>query len=105
MGRDDPGAPLPGKGGVPGGHARRLVRVEKDGHRPVVDRGHLHIRPELAVLHRKTPLAALLHKPLIQRDSQVGLGGVGEAGAAGGGVGVQGELRHHQQRASHLLQV
>ena len=37
-----------------------------------------------------------------QVNGQIGLGRAGEAGAAGGGIGVQGELGHHQQAAAHL---
>ena len=43
----------------------------------------LDFLPELAVLCLEAPLPALGHEPLIQRDGQVGLGGVGEPRTAG----------------------
>ncbi len=39
-----------------------LFRVKENGDGPVVHRGHLHIRPEPAVFHLETPLAALVQK-------------------------------------------
>ena len=57
------------------------------------------------MLHPETPGAAGLHEALVQGDGQIGLGGPGKARAAGGGVGVQGELGHHQKGAPHLFQI
>ena len=58
---------------------------------------------------RRTPmlnvealLPAVSHESLIQGDGRVRFGGAGKAGAAGGGVRVQGELGHHQQGTACL---
>ena len=53
----------------------------------------------------KTTGTAGLHKALIEGDGHVGLGRAGEAGPAALGVGVQGELAHHQQAAAHGGQI
>ena len=57
------------------------------------------------MLHVEAPLPAVGHEPLIAGDGQSGLGRAGETGAAGGGVGIQCELGHHQKAAAHLLQI
>ena len=57
------------------------------------------------MLNVEAPLPAVSHESLIQGDGRVRLGGAGKAGAAGGGVRVQGELGHHQQGAACLLQI
>ena len=66
---------------------------------------HLHLGAELPVFHGEAPLAAAVHEPLIERDGQLRPGGPGKAGAAGGGVRVEGELGDHQKASPHLLQV
>ena len=45
------------------------------------------------------------HEFFVQGDSEVRLGRAGEAGAAAGGVGVEGELADHQDAPANLLQV
>ena len=90
---------------LPPGFGHQLVGVEDQGDGAVVDGRHLHIRAELAVLHPEAPGAALLLEALVEGDGDVGLAGLGEAGAAAGGVGVEGELGDDQQRAAHLLQI
>ena len=45
------------------------------------------------------------HEFFVQGDSEVRLGRAGEAGAAAGGVGVEGELGDHQKAPAHLFQV
>ena len=57
------------------------------------------------MLNVEAPLPAVSHESLIQGDGRVRLGGAGKAGAAGGGVRVQGELGHHQQGTACLLQI
>ena len=46
-------------------------------------------------------IAHKVKRPVPKKNTR---GGPGKAGAAGGGVGIQGELGHHQQSALHLLQ-
>lgn len=49
----------------------------------VVDGGHLHIGAELAVFYMEAPRFALCQELLVQRDGQIGLGGMGKAGPGG----------------------
>ena len=44
------------------------VGVHPNGHRPVVDGGHRHIRPELAVFHLEPPGPAEVQEGLVQGD-------------------------------------
>ena len=83
----------------------RAVSVKENGDGAVVQGLDLHFSAELAVLHGEAPLPAMGHKVLVQRNGQVRFGGPGEAGAAGGGVGKEGELGDHQKAAAHLLQI
>ena len=75
-------------GGAGASSALHLVGVQQNGHRSVVLRVHLHVCAELAVLHPETPPGALGHKFLIEGDGHRRLGGPGEAGAAGLGIGI-----------------
>ncbi|MPN09126.1 hypothetical protein SDC9_156414 [bioreactor metagenome] len=57
------------------------------------------------MLHPEAQLPAALHKPPVQGDGLLGLCRPGEARAAAFQVGVQRELRHHQQGSAHRSQV
>ena len=52
------------------------------------------------MLHVEAPVPAAGHELLVQRDGHRRRRGLGKAGAAALQVGVQRELRHHQQLAS-----
>ena len=63
--------------------ALQSVSVKEQSDRSVVDGGHLHIGAELAVFYMEAPRFALCQELLVQRDGQIGLGGMGKAGPAG----------------------
>src|SRR5439155_24188395 len=78
--------------------------VEPDGHRPIVEQGHIHVRAEAPGLDADALLAQKLGAPVHQRLGKLWWVGVNEGRpAAFARVGVQGELRHEQDRASYVL--
>ena len=85
------------------GRSEGLPAVQQDGHRPVVDQGHLHVGAEAPRLH---PQALGLQQGLdglAQRLGHLGPGGLYEIRASAvPGVGQQRELAHQQHRAAHV---
>src|SRR5690606_26285340 len=75
----------------------KLVRVEPDGDRAVIDQRDVHMGSELAGGHIQAELAELLGQIVDQGTGNLRRGGSDEAGASAlAGVGVQGELRDNQ---------
>ena len=79
------------------------LRLDEDRERPVVDQRHLHHRPELAGFHVQTPASQVGNNRV---DEGLGLlpgGSVSPRRAAPlAGVAVQGELRDHENRGTHV---
>src|SRR5690606_17213137 len=81
----------------------KLVRVEPDGDRAVIDQRDVHMCSELAGGHIQAELAELLGQIVDQGTGNLRRGGSDEAGASAlAGVGVQGELRDNQRAQPQL---
>src|SRR5579862_4846057 len=80
-----------------------LVRIEKNGHRAIVNDFHFHVRLKHPCLHPHVQLFQVAHKSLEQYSGLLWRRGMNETGAAlPSRIAVERKLRNRQNRAGYL---
>src|SRR4051812_12117408 len=82
----------------------KLVGVEQDSDRAIVNQRHGHMRAELALLQRNSKRSKVSREMFDQRSCEIGMGGVGKARtSAVAAVGIERELRYQQYCCARII--